>query len=557
MTQKAAVVKVNSDGEVLECAKGLDAAECGYKAGAPVCGKCGAIATQVKAMADAAVNAPKKATGGEAIDDDLNDELDEKAMTDDEDVIDSQDAEEMYTDQEAPKKKKGKIQSIALTQGMEGEQLDESQMADEENDATNDTDADMGRGGDVPSGAHTGDVQGNKKKRNVPMEESDEETADMANEEEKSTGTWGAITDRRNKIRARGMKSDDMSELDEEDDMSDMEDDSEEKSTGTWATIQENRAKMRKRRMQSMGFKSADFDDEAYVCAFDRKVYPGGAGVCDSCPGGCVSEKGMPALIEIEGMAEDMFRGKVLDSGYSDEADLFVVDVERKDGKPVEIFFDGSTGEVMGWHVLSNDVIEVKSALQEKVLVSFGEAADIAVKSVEGDIVAVEPDVFEGFDVYAVEIEGINGKSYDVFVSLDGEVLGYDEYTQEEASAIEAEAAEIALKRAYSEESRMHLAKLGHALADGSFPIKDEADLRNAIQAFGRAKNPAEAKAHIMKRAVDLGLEDLIPKNWTSSEKTVDTQDVAEKSQESEFLSNLMEFEMLSVEEELNQLDSE
>ena len=553
MTQKAAVVKVNSDGEVLECAKELDATECGYKAGAPVCGKCGAIATQAKAMAEMAINSPKKNTGGVALDDDLDDEINEKAMTDDEDVIDSEDEEEMYTDQEAPKKKKPKVQSILLTQGMQGGDLDASQMAD----ADIDDDAEELAGVDVPGGSHSGDIPpvAGKKKRRPQMEESYEDVADMEEDsEEKSTGTWGAITDRRNKIRARGMKSDDMSEIDEEDDM---EEESEEKSTGTWATIQENRAKMRKRRMQSMGFKSADFDDEAYVCAFDRKVYPGGANVCDSCPGGCVSEKGMPALIEIEGMAEDMFRGKVLDSGYSDEADLFVVDVERKDGKPVEIFFDGSTGEVMGWHVLANDVLEVKSALQEKVLVSFGEAADIAVKSVEGDIVAVEPDVFEGFDVYAVEIEGVNGKSYDVFVSLDGEVLGYDEYTQEEASAIEAEAAEIALKRAYSDESRMSMAKAGQALADGSFPVKDEADLRNAIQAFGRAKNPAEAKAHIMKRAVALGLEDLIPTNWTSSEKALDAQDVAEKSDESEFLSNLMEFEMLTVEEELNQLDSE
>lgn len=522
MSEKAAVVKIDSDGELVECAKGLDASECGYKAGAKVCGKCGAMATQSKAMAEMGVSAPKKKKntmpGAEAMDDDLDEEIDEKAMTDDEDVIDEEDADEMYSEQESPeKKKKPRVQPIAFTEGMQGGQLDATQLADADIDENIDDLA----GVDVPGGKHSGDVPpitamnaAKKKKRSVPMEESGEEAYDM-------------------------------------------EDESEEKSTGTWDTIQENRNAMRKRRMQSMGFKSADFDDEAYVCAFDRKVYPGGANVCDSCPGGCVSEKGMPALIEIEGMAEDMFRGKVLDSGYSDEADLFVVDVERKDGKPVEIFFDGSTGEVMGWHVLSNDVLEVKSALQDKVLVSFTEAADIAVKSVEGDIVAVEPDVFEGFDVYAVEIDGINGKSYDVFVSLDGEVLGYDEYTQEEASAIEAEAAEVALKRAYSEESRMHLAKLGHALADGSFPIKDEADLRNAIQAFGRAKNPTEAKSHIMKRAVDLGLEDLIPTNWTSQEKAEKSAATIESSEESDFLSNLMEFQMLSVEEELNQLDSE
>lgn len=491
MTQKSPVVKLDSDGEVVECAKGLDASECGYTPGAKVCGKCGAMATSVKAMAEMGMNTPKKKKnsmpGAEAMDEEMDTEIDEKAMAEDEDMIDDED-EEMYAEQTAPQKKKPMMQPVEPE--MDDEEMDEDEM----------------------DGADSASMMKPKKMMsNVPMEESDEESADM-------------------------------------------EEDSEEKATGTWNTTQENRAKMRQRRMQSMGFKSADFDEEAYVCAFDRKVYPGGANVCDSCPGGCVSEKGMPALIEVEGMAEDMFRGKVLDSGYSDEADLFVVDVERKDGKPVEIFFDGSTGEVMGWHVLSNDVIEVKSALQDKVLVSFGEAADIAVKSVEGDIVAVEPDVFEGFDVYAVEIEGVNGKSYDVFVSLDGEVLGYDEYTQEEASAIEAEAAEVALKRAYSEESRMSMAKQGHALADGSFPIKDEADLRNAIQAFGRAKNPAEAKSHIMKRAVDLGLEDLIPMNWGPSEKTAD---VMEASPESDFLSNLMEFQMLAVEEEINQTDSE
>lgn len=349
----------------------------------------------------------------------------------------------------------------------------------------------------------------------MPMEESDEETVDM------------------------------------------MDDESGEKSANIYKTIEQTRNNMRDIRIKSMGFKSEDFDDEAYVCAFDRKVYPGGASVCDSCPGGCVSEKGMPSLLEVEGMAEDMFRGKVLDSGYSDEADLFVVDVERKDGKPVEIFFDGSNGEVMGWHVLSNDVMEVKSALQDRALVSFGDAADIAVKSVEGDIIAVEPDVFEGFDVYAVEIEGLDGKSYDVFVSLDGEVLGYDEYTQEEASEIEAEAAEVALKRAYSDESRTSMSKTGQAMPDGSFPVKDEADLRNAIQAFGRAKNQGATKMHIMKRAVDLGLEDLVPSGWIGLEKSEKSVSIAGNSEEANFLSSLMEFQILTVDEELNKTDSE
>ena len=41
------VVKLDAEGGVAACAKG-DAAQCGYKPGAKVCGKCGAMATQIK-----------------------------------------------------------------------------------------------------------------------------------------------------------------------------------------------------------------------------------------------------------------------------------------------------------------------------------------------------------------------------------------------------------------------------------------------------------------------------------------------------------------------------
>lgn len=47
-----------------------------------------------------------------------------------------------------------------------------------------------------------------------------------------------------------------------------------------------------------------------------------------------------------------------------------------------------------------------------------------------------------------------------------------------------------------------------------SFPIRNVADLKNAIQAFGRAKNPAAARRHIIARARSLGATSLIPKQW-------------------------------------------
>ena len=473
---EAPIVKLNADGEVVQCAKGLDSGECGYTPGSKVCGKCGAVASQMKSAMIAggmmgAGGGPAGMPGAMPMRkkprpmgpmNDLNEE------DEDEDLV-----------------------------GMEGMD-EEDDMMDEEDDMM------------------------------------DSEDDKMYDEEDDEMYVRRAAPKRKRNVVA--MEDADMDvDMEEEDDMDE--------------SMASTRLKMRNRRLGNMGYKTSEFDKDAFLCSFDRKVYPGGSPVCDSCPGGCVPEDGMPSLLEVEGMAEDMFRGKVLDSGYSDEADLFVVDVERKDGKPVEIFFDGSSGEVMGWHLLNSDLVEVKSALVNKAIISFGDAADIAVKTVTGDIVAVEPDVFEGYDVYAVEIDGLNGKSYDVFVSLDGEVLGYDEYTMEEASEIEAEAAEIALKRAYTEDTRKEMASNGQALDDGSYPISDESDLRNAIQAYGRAKDKAAAKVHIMKRAVALGKEDLIPVSWVSKED-IEKAKANEKSGEDNFLSTLMEFEMLTVAED-------
>lgn len=58
------------------------------------------------------------------------------------------------------------------------------------------------------------------------------------------------------------------------------------------------------------------------------------------------------------------------------------------------------------------------------------------------------------------------------------------------------------------ENSRKKYASEGNALEDGSFPINNEQDLKNAVKALGRA-DPAKrdkVKAHIRKRARELGV---------------------------------------------------
>lgn len=77
----------------------------------------------------------------------------------------------------------------------------------------------------------------------------------------------------------------------------------------------------------------------------------------------------------------------------------------------------------------------------------------------------------------------------------------------------------------FSAGQRRKLAKRGAALPGGGFPIRDLTDLKNAIQAIGRAKNRAAAQRHIIKRAHALGLESALPTDWKVREADVDSSE--------------------------------
>ena len=70
---------------------------------------------------------------------------------------------------------------------------------------------------------------------------------------------------------------------------------------------------------------------------------------------------------------------------------------------------------------------------------------------------------------------------------------------------------ELVVMENYDTEQRKEMASKGLALPDGSFPIKNLEDLKNAIQAYGRAKDQAAAAKFIVKRAKALSADDLIP----------------------------------------------
>ena len=84
-------------------------------------------------------------------------------------------------------------------------------------------------------------------------------------------------------------------------------------------------------------------------------------------------------------------------------------------------------------------------------------------------------------------------------------------------------------KRDYGTEARRRMAESGEAMPDGSFPIANRTDLRNAIQSVGRASNYEAARRHIISRARALGAEDMLPEDWKKSEKSMWSSALAPK----------------------------
>ncbi len=210
---------------------------------------------------------------------------------------------------------------------------------------------------------------------------------------------------------------------------------------------------------------------------------------------------------------------EVVNSGFSPVDNTYVIDVKTADDIIREYFYSGD-GVEKGYLV-------VEAAGSPEDFISEEKAAELAVGYKSGEVVSIEPGLILGNDAFVVEIDEVEGKSYDVFVSFKGEILGHDEYEmvtetihdEEELSEIKALEAELEIKRMYGRKKREELAESGEAMQDGSFPIVDEADLKNAIQAHGRAKDIDAAKKHIVKRAKAMGLEALIPTEWGMAPK--------------------------------------
>jgi hypothetical protein len=71
-------------------------------------------------------------------------------------------------------------------------------------------------------------------------------------------------------------------------------------------------------------------------------------------------------------------------------------------------------------------------------------------------------------------------------------------------------------KHEFSTKEREKLAEEHEAMPDGSFPIRNRQDLKDAIRSLGRANDDKRAavKAFIKKRATALDATDELPEDW-------------------------------------------
>ena len=102
-------------------------------------------------------------------------------------------------------------------------------------------------------------------------------------------------------------------------------------------------------------------------------------------------------------------------------------------------------------------------------------------------------------------------KRFDALLSVIKDPDDAEEYIEYKWEELPVNTDMYLFEREFSEEERKELAKKGLALPNGSFPIVNIEDLKDAIKTYGLAKNKDEAAKWIAKRAKALGAEDLIP----------------------------------------------
>jgi len=166
-----------------------------------------------------------------------------------------------------------------------------------------------------------------------------------------------------------------------------------------------------------------------------------------------------------------------------------------------------------GKHIIGVHVVDPLAVKKVKTQVYRGFSVGIKAPRVVRDNKAANGRIIDGsiIEVSLVDRPANPNAKLILAKSVDGEsTLVQVEEMHEYKAPLPSEIA----KREVSEEERARLADSGAAMPDGSYPIANISDLKNAIQAFGRAKNPAAVKKHIIRRARALNAIDQLPEEW-------------------------------------------
>lgn len=142
------------------------------------------------------------------------------------------------------------------------------------------------------------------------------------------------------------------------------------------------------------------------------------------------------------------------------------------------------------------------------VLTKAATTLDIGGNEVSDELMKAEDLLFKG------ECPEDDGVDYTVDEEPEEEI----DDVQKAEEVLFGEDSEDIFKAEFSEKQRKKLAKKKEAQPDGSYPIRNEKDLKNAIQAIGRSKDVEKTKRWIKKRAKELGKEDLLPDTWKAED---------------------------------------
>jgi hypothetical protein len=186
-------------------------------------------------------------------------------------------------------------------------------------------------------------------------------------------------------------------------------------------------------------------------------------------------------------------------------------------------FFDEDEIIRMGFHVVDPDAVKKYRA---GVFVGFSQGGEYVKKWPDPDFKGCTRYIANPMEVSAVDspclpeavIESMKNRTFEMQKSNGSVSVEKFDIPNDTEVRIErlTRMVETLAKRDFDAAERRSAAASGAALPDGSFPIHNDSDLRNAIHDVGRAKDPAEAKRHIESRAKTLGLTNLLPDDWKS-----------------------------------------